>query len=75
MFRVCILEFGGPEEQFLSLMEFMYNNSCPSSSLMALLEALRGKHYHTLVSWFETTMPALHRTDLVLEELAIVQLI
>lgn len=65
MFRVCILEFGGPEEQFLPLMEFVYNNSYPSSSQMALFEALHGKHYHTPISWFETTMPALHRTDLV----------
>ncbi|XP_069151995.1 uncharacterized protein [Solanum lycopersicum] len=57
MLRACVMEFGGHYDQFLPLAEFPYNNNYHSSIQMAPFEALDGRHYHSLVGWFESTDP------------------
>ena len=53
MLRACILDFGGSWKQYLSLVEFAYNNSYQASIGMAPYEALYGRKCRSPVCWFE----------------------
>ena len=53
MLRACILDFGGSWSNYLSLIEFSYNNSCQASIQMAPFEVVYGSHCRSLVRWFE----------------------
>ncbi|KAA3483602.1 Retrotransposon gag protein [Gossypium australe] len=55
MLRCCILEFNGTWEQYLSLIEFSYNNNFQSSIKMAPYEALYGCKCRTPLYWTELT--------------------
>ena len=51
--RVCVLEHKGSWENFLTLIEFTYNNSFHSTMGMAPYEALYGRRCRTPLCWLE----------------------
>ena len=51
MLRACVMEFKGSWDNYLSLIEFAYNNSYQSSIGMAPYEALYGRKCRTPVCW------------------------
>ena len=53
MLRMCVLDFKQDWDQYLSLVEFAYNNSYHSSIDMAPYEALYGRRCRTPVCWDE----------------------
>ena len=53
MLRACVMEFKGSWDNYLSLIEFAYNNSYQSSIGMAPYEALYGRKCRTPVCWDE----------------------
>ncbi|XP_059315277.1 uncharacterized protein LOC132065763 [Lycium ferocissimum] len=53
MLRACVIDFGGHLAQFLSLVEFVYNNSYHSSIDMALFKALYGGRCRSPIGWFD----------------------
>ncbi|MCF6774896.1 transposase family protein [Corynebacterium sp. MC-12] len=75
MLRACVLEFKGSWDEHLPLIEFAYNNSYHSSIGMAPFETFYGRHYRSLVGWFEVGEMALLGPDLVMEALEKVRLI
>ncbi|XP_070054806.1 uncharacterized protein [Nicotiana tomentosiformis] len=75
MLRVCVIDFGGSWDQFLSLGEFAYNNSYQSSIQMALSKALYGRRYRSPVGWFGPGEARLLVIDLVKDALDKVKLI
>ncbi|XP_070034489.1 uncharacterized protein [Nicotiana tomentosiformis] len=48
MLRVCVIDLGGPNDQFLPLAKFAYNNGYQSSIQMAPYEALYGRQCQSL---------------------------
>ena len=54
LLRACILDFGGPWENHLHLVEFSYNNSYQASIGMAPYEALYGRPCKSPACWIET---------------------
>ncbi|CAG7885533.1 unnamed protein product [Brassica rapa] len=53
LLRLCILDWNGPWDKFLPLIEFSYNNSYHSSIGMSPYEALYGRPCRTPVCWAE----------------------
>ena len=53
MLRGCVMEFLGSWDRYISLMEFVYNNSYQSSIGMTPYEALYGRRCRTHVCWIE----------------------
>ena len=53
MLRACVLDFKGPWERHLPLIEFAYNNSYQASIGMAPFEALYGQPCRSPVCWAE----------------------
>ena len=53
MLRGCVLDFLGSWDEYISLMEFSYNNSYQSSIGMAPYEALYGRKCRTPICWTE----------------------
>ena len=53
MLRACVLDFKGPWERHLPLIEFAYNNSYQASIGMASFEALYGRPCKSLICWAE----------------------
>ncbi|XP_071924879.1 uncharacterized protein [Coffea arabica] len=53
MLRSCILEFGGKWSQYMTLVEFAYNNSYHASIQMAPYEALYGRKCRSSIHWNE----------------------
>ena len=53
MLRACVMEFKGSWDNYLALIEFVYNNSYQSSICMAPYEALYGRKCRTPVCWDE----------------------
>ena len=51
--RACALDFKGSWNDYLTLVEFAYNNSYHSNIKMAPYEALYGRKYRSLVCWDE----------------------
>ena len=49
--RACIMDFGGSWGQYLTLVEFVYNNSYHSSIQMALYEVLYGRKCRSPIYW------------------------
>ena len=52
MLRMCVLDFKGSLDQYLPLVEFVYNNSYHSSIVIPPYEALHGRKYRS--SLFQT---------------------
>ena len=75
MLRACVLEFEGSWEQYLSMLEFAYNNSYQSSIQMAPYEALYGRKCRSLVGWFEVGDRQLLGPDMVKDAVDKVKLI
>ena len=53
MLRMCVLDFKGSWDKYLSLIEFAYNNSYHSSIGMAPYEALYGRKCRSPLCWNE----------------------
>ncbi|KAL0428020.1 UNVERIFIED_CONTAM: Transposon Tf2-11 polyprotein [Sesamum latifolium] len=53
MLRACILDFKGNWGDYMTLIEFSYNNSYHSSIDMAPYEALYGRKYRSPLCWEE----------------------
>ena len=53
MLRACIVDFRGRWSQYLTLVEFAYNNSYHSSIQMAPYEALYGRRCRSPIHWDE----------------------
>ncbi|KAK8931451.1 hypothetical protein KSP39_PZI016502 [Platanthera zijinensis] len=54
LLRMCILDFGGKWEKYVTLVEFSYNNSFQASIGMAPFEALYGRRCRTPLCWAES---------------------
>lgn len=67
MLHCCILEFEGSWENFLSLVDFAYNNNYHASIKMAPYEALYGQNCRTLLYWLELSEKKIFRADLIRE--------
>ncbi|KAA3487590.1 DNA/RNA polymerases superfamily protein [Gossypium australe] len=65
MLRCCVLEFEGNWEKYLSLVEFVYNNSFQSSIKMASYEALYGRKCRTPLYWTELSEKKSYGVDLI----------
>ncbi|KAA3461683.1 reverse transcriptase [Gossypium australe] len=65
MLRCCILEYNGSWEQYLSLIEFAYNNSFQTSIKMAPYEAFYGRKCRTPLYWTELSENKLHGVNLI----------
>ncbi|XP_027151875.1 uncharacterized protein LOC113751928 [Coffea eugenioides] len=53
LLRSCILDFGGKWSQYMTLVEFAYNNSYQASIQMAPYEALYGRRCRSPIHWDE----------------------
>ncbi|XP_071921808.1 uncharacterized protein [Coffea arabica] len=53
LLRSCILDFGGKLSQYMTLVEFAYNNSYQASIQMAPYEALYGRRCRSPIHWDE----------------------
>jgi len=53
LLRACVLEFGGKWEDYVTLVEFTYNNSHQTTIGMASFEALYWRKYCTIIYWEE----------------------
>jgi hypothetical protein len=67
MLRACILQYDKNWDKCLSLTEFSYNNSYPTSLKMAPFEALYGRRCRTPLSWSQTGKRKIFGPDLVIE--------
>ena len=65
MLRACVLEFQGSWDEYISLMEFTYNNQFHSSIGMTPYEALYGRKCRSPVYWDKEGMMILEGTDIV----------
>ncbi|XP_027088594.1 uncharacterized protein [Coffea arabica] len=53
MLRSCIMDFGGSWGQYMTLVEFAYNNNYHASIQMAPYEALYGRKFRSPIHWDE----------------------
>ncbi|GJT09996.1 putative reverse transcriptase domain-containing protein [Tanacetum coccineum] len=67
MLRVCVLDFRGSWDVYLSLVEFSYNNSYHSSMRCASFEALYGRKCRSPIMWAEVGEGQLIGPELVQE--------
>ena len=67
MMRACVLEFQGSWDNYISLMEFAYNNHYHSSIGMAPYEALYGRKCRSPIFWDEEGLRVLEGPELVQE--------
>jgi hypothetical protein len=67
MLRACVLEYDKNWHKYLSLAEFLYNNSYQTSLKMAPFEALYDRRCWTPLSWSQTGERKIFRPDLVTE--------
>ncbi|KAI0497296.1 hypothetical protein KFK09_020519 [Dendrobium nobile] len=65
LLRLCVLDFGGKWEAYVSLIEFAYNNSFQASIGMAPYKALYGRRCMTPLNWAETGERKVIGADLV----------
>ncbi|XP_070013705.1 uncharacterized protein [Nicotiana sylvestris] len=75
MLRAYVIDFVGKWYQFLTLLEFAYNNNYHSNIKMAPFEALYGQRSCSPIGWFEPGHARLYGTDLVKDALEKVKLI
>src|SRR3954468_11562517 len=54
MLRACVMNWGGSWEDYIRLVEFVYNNNYQASIRMAPFEALYGRPSKSPISWIET---------------------
>ena len=54
MLRACVLDFKGTWNQYLPLIEFLYNNSYQAMIGMTPFEALYGRKCRLPTHWYET---------------------
>ena len=66
MLRSCIMEFKGNWDEYLLLVEFVYN-SYQSSIDMAPYEALYGRRYRTPICWDDVDERKLLGLELVMK--------
>ena len=69
MLRVCVIEFGGHWDNFLTLAEFSYNNTYHSSIDMSPFEALYGRRCRSPIGWFDAFEVRPWGTDLLRDSL------
>ncbi|GJT83593.1 putative reverse transcriptase domain-containing protein [Tanacetum coccineum] len=67
MLRACAIDFGDNWDTHLSLVEFSYNNSYPSSMKYAPFEALYGRKCRTPIAWAEVGESKLIGLEIVQE--------
>ena len=67
MMRACVLEFHGSWDNYISLMEFAYNNHYHSSIGMTPYEALYGRKCRSPIFWDEEGLRILEGPELVQE--------
>lgn len=75
MLCMCVLDFGGNWERYVSLVEFAYNNSYHASIKMTPFEALYRRPCHSPIFWAKVGDGALLELELVQETTQNVQLI
>ena len=75
MLRACILDFERSWDQHLSLVEFAYNNSYPSTIQMAPYEALYSRKCRSLIGLFEVSDHPLLGPYMILDVVRKVQLV
>lgn len=67
MLRASVLDFKGNWDEYLPLIEFVYNNSYQSSIGMAPYEALYGRNCRSPICWYEVGERRMLGLDLVLQ--------
>ena len=67
MLRACVIHYDKNWDKYLSLAEFLYNNSYQASLKMAPFEALYGRRYRTPLSWSQTGERKVFGPNLVIE--------
>lgn len=67
MLRMCVLEWGGHWADYLSLVEFAYNNSYQASIGMTPFEALYGRPCRTPLCWTQVGERSICGADYVQE--------
>ena len=75
MLRACIIDFKGSWDDYLSLIEFSYNNSYHSSIGMAPFEALYSRKCRSLVGWFKGGVSSVLGPDIIHEDMEKVRMI
>ncbi|XP_057451083.1 uncharacterized protein LOC130742989 [Lotus japonicus] len=75
MLRACVLDLRGSWDQYLSLMEFAYNNSYRSSIQMAPFEALYGRRCRSPIGWFEVGEAKLVGPELIQDAIEKIKLV
>lgn len=65
MLRACVLDFKGSWDDFVSLMEFAYNNSYQASIDMTPYEFLYGRRCRTPLCWDEVGERKLSKPELI----------
>ena len=72
---VCVINFRGSWEDYVSLIEFSYNNSYHSSIRIAPFEALYGRRCISPVGWFEVVWSSNLGPEIIHEALEKVRVI
>ena len=65
MLRACVFDHKGSLEEHLPLVEFVYNNSYPTSKQMAPYEALYGRPCRSPICWAEVGESSITSPDLI----------
>ncbi|MDV3181191.1 MAG: hypothetical protein Q8830_03170 [Candidatus Phytoplasma australasiaticum] len=65
MLQAYVIDFRGSWDDHLPLVEFAYNNNYHSNIQMAPYEALYGKKYRSLISWFDVEETELIGPDVI----------
>lgn len=65
MLRACVLEFSVKWDDYISLMEFVYNNQYHSSIGMAPYEAIYGRKCRSPICWDEKGLRTLEGPEIV----------
>ena len=73
--KMCVLDFKQDWDQYLSLVEFSYNNSYHSSIGMPPYEALYGRKYRSPLCWTEMGEKHIEGPNLIRETTEKVHLI
>lgn len=65
LLRVCALEFRGNQEEHITLVEFIYNNSHQATIEMAPYEALYNRKCRTPLYWEEVEDKKMYDVELI----------
>ncbi|WMV24810.1 hypothetical protein MTR67_018195 [Solanum verrucosum] len=75
MLRACVIDFKGNWEDYMSLVEFAYNNNYHSSIDKYPIEALYGRRCRYPIGWFEVGKVSLLGLELVYEAIEKIRVI